>query len=277
MNIQVVEWGWRFVLECFRRFQGEGVFYFFFAGALIWLIFTRRKEGWKPAVLGYFACLALTIFNPLVATPVIGALGLDDEYYRLIWLLPFTIMIAWLAVDLIGQCKKWWSRGALTLLLVVALAIPGKSILAKGLTVAENIYKVPDELIEICEILHEDCETEEPKAALDFDLVVLMGQYDPSIQMVLTYSDCSYLESQADTDYNSWFPPYLLSQMHIYQALYREVEVVGQEVNGALKYTETDYVVVKKTFPNLNYLYTQGLYVLDETENYVVLTLIKDD
>lgn len=276
MNIQVSEWGWEFVLECFRRFQGEGVFYLGFIGSLIWLIITGREDRWKRPVMAYFGCLALLIFNPLLVTPVIGALGLDDEYYRLIWLLPFTIFIAWFAVDLIGRCKRWWKRMLLTLFMIIALAIPGKSILARGLSGMENIYKVPDELIVLCDIIHEDSDKEEPKAALDFDLVVLMGQYDPSIRMTLTYSDCSYMESQMNSDYNSWFPPNMLSQMHIYQALYQQVEVVGQEVQGALEYTETEYVVVKKSFPNLNYLYTQGLYILDETESYVILKLMKD-
>ena len=165
MNIQVSEWGWKFVLECFQRFQGEGVFFLGFACALIWLIITRGKNEWKRPVLGYFACLVFTVFNPLLVTPIIGALGLDDEYYRLIWLLPFTILIAWMAVDLIGRCKQWWSRSILTIFFVVALALPGKSILAKGLSMAENIYKVPNELIEICEIIHEDSEKEEPKVA----------------------------------------------------------------------------------------------------------------
>ncbi len=276
MNIQVSEWGWKFVLECFRRFQGEGVFFLGFACALIWLIVTASENEWKRSVIGYFGCLVLTVFNPLLVTPIIGALGLDDEYYRLIWLLPFTIFIAWLVVDLIGRCKRWWGRIVLTVFFVIVLTIPGKSILAKGISRPENIYKVPNELIALCEVIHEDSKKEEPKAALDFDLVVLMGQYDPSIHMTLTYSDCSYMESQVDSNYNDWFPPNMLSQMHIYQALYRQVEVVGQEVQGALEYTDTEYVVVKKSFPNLDYLCTQGLYVLDETENYVVLKLMKD-
>ena len=138
---------------------------------------------------------------------------------------------------------------------------------------AENLYKVPDELIEISELIHEDSEDAEPRAAMDFDLIVLMGQYDPSIQLALAYSDISYMESQADTDYKDRFPPNMLSQMHIYQVLYREKEIEGAEFQGALSYLDTDYVVVKKTYPNMPYLYSQGLTWMAETDTYVILKL----
>lgn len=278
MDIQVSEYGWGFVWECFRRFQGEGVFYLFFLAALLLLFVTARKEkggkSWKKGVLLFFAVLAVTIYNPLLATPVIGRLGLEDEYYRLLWLLPFTVLIAWLAVSVIERGKAWWQRGLLLVCMTVLLAIPGKSILARGLTVAENLYKVPDELIEICDVIHEDSRGEEPRAAMDFDLVVLMGQYDPSIKLTLSYSDVSYMESQADMDdYTERFPPGMLSQMHIYKALYRTEEIDGVELRGALSYTETGYVVVKRDFPNMEYLYSQGLVLLTQTDTYVVLKL----
>ena len=81
------------------------------------------------------------------------------------------------------------------------------------------------------------------------------------------------MESQADTDYKDRFPPNMLSQMHIYQVLYREKEIEGAEFQGALSYLDTDYVVVKKTYPNMPYLYSQGLTWMAETDTYVILKL----
>jgi hypothetical protein len=139
--------------------------------------------------------------------------------------------------------------------------------------VAENVYKVPNDLIEICDAIHEDSKGESAMAAMDFELVVLMGQYDPSIQLALSYSEISYMSTLVDTDYNSWFPPNLLSQMHIFRVLYQEEEIEGQEFHGALKYLGADYVVVNKAYPHMEYLYTQGLVFLQETDHYVLLKL----
>ena len=276
MDIHISDYGWGFVCECFRRFQGEGVFFLFFLISLAVLLVSGRKEAvkhsWKKGALFFVAALAITIYNPVLVTPLIGRLGLEDEYYRLLWLLPFTVLMAWLAVTVVEKGKRWWQRGLLLAVTAVLLAIPGKSILARGLSLAENLYKVPDELIEICEMIHADSAEQEPRAAMDFDLVVLMGQYDPSIRLTLSYSDVSYMESQAGTgDYAERFPPNMLSQMHIYQALYREAVLNGMELRGALDYTETGYVVVKRDFSNMEYLYSQELVVLAQTDTYVVL------
>jgi hypothetical protein len=273
MSIQVADYGWKYVLKCFQLLQGEGIFYLFFGAVLVYLFATRRKETWRKWILIYFLGLAITVYNPVFVTPLVDKLHMTDEYYRLIWLLPFTVGIAWLVVTLIQSCSKRWMKAMMLAVSCVLLAFPGKSILARGLTVAENVYKVPNDLIEICDAIHEDSNGESVMAAMDFELVVLMGQYDPSIQLALSYSEVSFMRTYVDIDYKTWFPPNLLSQMHIFRVLYQEEEIEGQEFHGALKYLGADYVVVNKEYPHMEYLYTQGLIFLQETDHYVLLKL----
>ncbi|MCI8566693.1 MAG: hypothetical protein HFI39_10310 [Lachnospiraceae bacterium] len=192
MDISVADWGLGFVLENFRRFQGEGVFFFFFFLAVA-AFALAVKAGWKKDFLKYLLGLCLIVFNPLLVTPVVGKLGMEDEYYRLIWLLPITVCIAWLAAFLVERGKKAWVRALICLACMGCLAFPGKSILAKGLETAENLYKVPNEVVEISEIIHAHSENEQPVVVTEFDLSVLMNQYDPSLRLVLSYGEMNKL------------------------------------------------------------------------------------
>ena len=278
MSIFVDEWGLNFVGECFRRFQGEGIFFYIFAAALVYLLL-REKSEWKKSFFSYIVVLFVTIFNPLLITPFIDKLGLEDEYYRLVWLLPITIFIAWFAVAASEKCKKRWLRFLCYGFFFLLIAFPGKSILASNWGLAENLYKVPDELIEICNVIHQDStDTDEsPKAAMDFDLIVLMGQYDPSIELTLAYSDVSFLASQVDNEnFAEQYPPGMQSQMHIYRVLREGQMIDGMEFAGALAWTDTDYVVVRRDFPLMDYLMTQRCEKMYETETYCILKYVEE-
>lgn len=192
MDISVEEWGLGFVFENFRRFQGEGFFFFWFILALLLLAFTQKIE-WKKDFLKYLLGLCLIVFNPFFVTPLVQRLGMEDEYYRLIWLLPVTVFTAWAAVYMIEKGKKVWTRVFLCLACVFLLAAPGKSVRAKGLQMAENIYKVPNEILEISKIIHENSVQTEPIVVNEFELSVLMNQYDPSLQLVLSYGELNML------------------------------------------------------------------------------------
>ena len=144
MDISVQEWGLSFVLENFKRFQGEGVFLLLWSISLLLFVLCVKK-GWKKGLIFYFIGLFLTVFNPIFATPVVQILGTDDEYYRLIWLLPITIMIAWMVTFITEKGKKTVVWLALCMVCAVAVAIPGKSILAKGLQpAAARLPLLPD-------------------------------------------------------------------------------------------------------------------------------------
>ena len=60
--------------------------------------------------------------------------------------------------------------------------VPG---IAKRLCDGGNIYKVPNELRSVCDVIHQDCDKEQPKVVFDNELNLVAGQYDPSPILVL--------------------------------------------------------------------------------------------
>lgn len=272
MSIQVSDYGFKFVLECFRQFQGQGIFYLLFAAACGYLWLTRKDARWKQWALWYFAALFLTVYNPFLITYAIDRLGLDDEYYRFIWLLPFTPVIAWGAVSLVSRLKKWWARWVLTAILAVLIAIPGKSILAKPLQLAHNAYKVPTDLIQICDWLHEK-EGEHPRVALEFELAVLINQYDPSIIPAMQYSDYSYIEYLLTTGQIVEMPPDAEFASRIYRVMVRNERLEGLTYERGLDSLDILYVVLDKSSSMLDYHMEHGLGIVLETDNYWLLKL----
>ena len=277
MDIHISEWGWGFVGECFRRFQGDGVFFVFFVLSVIAAaIFLKTR--WKKGLFAYLLFLALTAFNPILVIPLVNWLALDDEYYRFIWLLPVTVLIAWLAVYLVERVSKPVLRAVVCVLCIIVLAFPGKSILSRGLESAENLYKIPDEVVEVSQKLHalaEENGDEELRVVSDFDLVVTLNQYDPSIFQIVSYADVNLLSTYDNPEeYENTFPPYLKSQMHIYQTLYNQVEYTWMDLGGSFRETETDFVVMKKSDPMLEYILTQSCNIVDEAGQYVIMEFV---
>ena len=278
MDIHIDEWGWGFVWECFRRFQGEGIFFVFFLLSVIAAAFFLKNQ-WKKGLLAYLLFLALTVFNPILINPVVGLLDLDDEYYRFIWLLPVTILIAWFAVYLVERAPKAALRAVVCALCIIALAFPGKTILARGLEPAENLYKIPDEVIEVCETIHDISGEENLTLYVDFDLAVLINQYDPSYEMALSYSDISIFQSSYDSDkteeYDGVFSPELISKWFLYQIF--ELNNTGAEIAPlarSLDWLGTDYVVLRRDEPMLEYAKEQNCVPVYETETYIIMEFL---
>ena len=274
MDISVEEWGLSFVLENFRRFQGEGIFFFLMAVALVFFALAIKNE-WKKGILIYLLGLLVTVFNPLIATPVVRLLGTEDEYYRLIWLLPVTMLIAWMMTYVIEKGKNVILRAVLIFGCVVLVAIPGKSILAKGLSPAENIYKISDEVIEIVEFMHTESEKEDINVLTEFDLTVVLNQYDPTIHLLIPYADVALLRELDKTDnFGKVLPPSLKSQMELYEILYKFNELTWMDFGLALGYLEADFLVLSKNCPMLDYIATQSCNIINETENYYIYEFV---
>lgn len=276
MDIQVSDYGMGFVLECFRRFQGEGVFFLSFAlAALVFLRVAKKEE--RRSAGSYFLLLAVSVYNPLAITFVIDKLRLADEYYRFLWLLPVTVLAAWLGAWLVRRFSRPFVQAGVCVACMLLLAVPGKSILARGLMRAENLYKIPDEVIEISETLHALSGKEEVTVYVDFDLAVLFNQYDPSCRMVMSYGDVADFRSdtyneEMTSEYDGIFPPEFMARWFLYQIYERGY--MGPEIAPLARsfaWLGTEYVVLNREDPMLGYTLEQNCVPVHETETYVIM------
>lgn len=280
MDITIAQEGWRFVLTCFERYQGEGWFFLWFFVALGYLWWSNRRSGSENNEISqrsmirwsmiYVVILALTVFNVVLMRFVVSKLSMEDEYYRFIWLLPVTVVTGFAAARMVVRSRTWWMRTLLIAGLAVVMLFTGKTILGRGFTFAENLYKVPNEVMEISRIIHEDSEAENPKVIAEFDVVVLLNQYDPSISLEIAYGDVSTLRD-VERAPEAYWDRWLTSRLTVMNVVMdRELSISRWDFMAAMDYTDAHYLVASRD-PDLEAYYAEARCVpLEKTEHYVV-------
>lgn len=269
MNLDLNELGYRFVEACLRNYQGTCMFIGFFIIALLFIFIDGEKQ-WKRFFLPYILILLVTVFNPLLMKTVVSRLKLTNEYYRFFWLLPVVTVLSYVGTKVVMGLRRFWRRAVAALVLVSMLVLTGTTLKSKSFPMATNIYKVPEDLIEICEMIHENNDMwTVPNVAFDFNLNILATQYDPSINAVIPYElMMSTVNTQATENEND--ADWIRMRVRLIEALMldRQIEMYG--FMQALNLTKTQYVVYRQDGPMHDYLSGAGFDYVGETENYVV-------
>ncbi|MBP3700252.1 MAG: hypothetical protein J6I64_00010 [Lachnospiraceae bacterium] len=263
MNINASELGIAFVKECFALFQGSGYFLYLTAICLLYLL-VRKKEPWKSFWGSYGAFLLLVVFNPLIWR-VVDLLALDDEYYRFLWMIPVTPLIAYTATLLIMKAKKNVLRVLALGGAVAVIVLSGQSIFSRSWDTIENIYKIPDEVIEICEIIRADCEKEEPVVASDFDLSVLLNQYAPEMNLILSYRQIAILKEVYSYGEFADIP-----EDRLFHVLIEELPHDEGYLVYALQEGNVDYIVAHRGLKTRDYILESQCSLIAELEQYCI-------
>jgi hypothetical protein len=269
MNLDLNVLGYRFVEACLRNYQGTCMLIGLFIIALLY-VFIDGEKRWKAFFIPYVAILLLTVFNPFIMRPVVAKLKLTNEYYRFFWLLPIVILLSYTATKIVIGLGKLWRRILVASVLVFMMFLTGTTLRSKAYPVISNIYKVPEDLVEICDMIHENNDMwTVPNVAFDFDLNILATQYDPSINAIIPYElMMSTVNSQAteNTDDADW----TRMRVRLIEALMLDRPIEIYSFMEALNITKTQYVVYRQDGPMHSYISGAGFDYVGETENYVV-------
>ena len=185
-GVTIEELGLRFVQICMENYWSGCMLPVFFLAGILWDIFYRRRKE-SRVFLYYLVFLALTVYNPVLVKYVIPKVHFESEYYRFIWILPVIPGAAYYAVRIVEAVRFRWLKAVTALILAAVIVTTGTPVpgIAKDYVMAENIYKVPNELRSVCDVIHQDCDKEQPKVVFDNELNLVARQYDPSLILVL--------------------------------------------------------------------------------------------
>lgn len=168
------------ILQIYHDYIGTGMMGALFVVAVCYLIF-GEKESAKKLVLGALPLSILALFAcPLFAWLVY--LCLDSEiYYRFLWLLPVTIVIAYAGVKLILNMQG--IKRIVTLVAVCGIIIICGDYVYDSpyFSRAENAYHVPDTVKAICDDIQ--VEGREVRAVFPSDMIQYVRQYTPFVCM----------------------------------------------------------------------------------------------
>ena len=147
------------------------------------VVYRKQYHELKNAIIypaiGVIICVATpvlpTILDKLIRNPA--------RYVRIYWLIPIVLILGIAAIFVgelaAGEKQKWGIYGLAGLLLVFA----GNFLLtSENFVKADNIYKIPREAIDICEMLPED--TREIRIAVPPSLSSYIRQYDGNVKML---------------------------------------------------------------------------------------------
>lgn len=271
-NVTVEELGLRFVQVCLKNYWGPCLFLALFAAGLVWTIIAHKKQ--EPRVfLFYTLFLLLTAYNPFVVKYLIPKLKFENEYYRLFWILPVAIGVAYYAVRFIFLSKKMGIRvtaGILAVILLIACGSPLTSVM-QDLKMPQNVYKVPDDLIFACNIIHEDSEEENPRVVFDMNLNTLARQYDASLHLVLNRDAVIYRAGSTVAGTVNEDNKYYKRQKCIMDVTYYAMDDVPLEMfQAALNLTGTEYLVFPLGLPKSEFIQEAGCVPIAENGSYVI-------
>lgn len=156
-----------------------GVYFLMWIVSLLYL-FQHRKEREKM-FLGFAlptVVAMLIVFNPICAIVIDKCL--QASFWRVYWIFNIVIVIACTGTCIVFDLYKRNQRLVAIVSLFIAISALGTNVYqANNFKKAENAYKIPQAVIEVCDILVENEITE--NVAVDNDLAIWVRQYDATL------------------------------------------------------------------------------------------------
>lgn len=260
-----------FFKNVFLNYWGSLSFFSIYIFAIIYIL--KNKKGTKKYVLGYMPIIVfITAFNPFIVSEVVEKLELMDRYYRYNWILPVSLTISIVLVDIIFRSQKVFDKLVIFFLIFLLICSAGVRFEYDHDGGRENIYKINDEVIEVSDIIHNYTDANFVMAYYGYGLAIEMRTYDATI---LTHTSIYQLRMPNDNDmanascpeeYGKSYDAYTVLSTMIFGGVEYNVEVVK---DAFLKYNIECFIRDKDKFSD-EYIKSLGYEKIGETDSYEV-------
>ena len=267
-TLNVFEKGFGYLEACLAYYSDNCAYFMLYLAALVFVALKGTKHE-KQIFLPSAIFLLLTVYNPIAPVILDKIFDVNSEYYRFFWIAPVIVLLPYIAVKLILSCKDKASKAGVALSLVIICFLSGNFLYENGYVPAANAYKMPDEMIQISELIHEDADETYPKAFLEYEYNMQMRQYDP--KMLLTIDREDYLFAVSNPYTEEMLADEEHPQYRLLAALIRHQAVEEEDLLASLDATNTEYVVLSKDNPMVLFLQDAGLETVTHTNDHVIL------
>lgn len=170
-----------------KNFWGTGIIAVFLVIALLWLVVNREKKEKDKFILEYVFLVAIIYVLPVTAWIIMKCISIK-VYWRMFWLIPIPIIIAYAIVQGIDKCKREEIKVTAVVLAAIILAAGGSFLYTEGVfDYNGNVYGVPQFTVEACDAIMKDAEEQEISEyyiAVSEEFAPWVRQYAPSIKML---------------------------------------------------------------------------------------------
>lgn len=167
----------REILTIFQNYTGSGFLTILYILALFYLWVAEKNSAAKAILIYGAGVIQIVFFLPLF---YYGYQLLDEgTYYRVLWLLPMTVTIAYAGVKILSK----YPEGSLVVGILLIVLCGRYVYTNQYITKAENAYHIPQEVIEVCDVIMPAEEEERVKGIFPDDLIHFVRQYSSRIRM----------------------------------------------------------------------------------------------
>lgn len=229
------------IFQTFQMYAGETVYLMLFLCSILYVYFFAGKENRKRILL--LVGLSIFVIYNDISKKLLEAL-VPGTYYRFLWAIPMILVIAYVLVRILETQKK--NNGKIVIFVSVAIMIfYSSNFLETGkLALPENKYGIPNDVIQVCDMIAEDKEVERPVVIFDYELQLSARTYDASFirgisrEAYLKYNDLDGYEESGE----------LQDEMILIQAVNYGVQGEEEMLSQALEARNADYIVTMTSF-----------------------------
>lgn len=274
MWVYVQDYGKMFIWENLRRYLIDSPVLLIMMAVYVALVIGFAVKGTKreraffvwPGVVWL-----LTVFNPLIAIPMINLFHVDERFYRYFWLLPLPFLLGYMLIRAMERCGK---KGKIAIIVaVLALCIVGRQYVRPYLGMTHNIYKVSEDIMEMSEAMQKDSDQKDKVALYDTHFFYEMRTYDASVRPYVGRYEMEDMMASMPTDemINEAVNSRNFHELIKYE-YFGGYELPQELMQEALQTEELDYIILSKdkTAQYQNFL-DYGCEEVDDIEGYWLL------
>lgn len=266
-SINIYEKGISYLSAVMSVYMDSCAYFLIYLAGLIYILIKgdeKEKEIFLPSGVVMF----ITIYNPIVPLLLNNFFDVNSEYYRLFWIAPVIVLCGYIVAKVTGDIKCTHEKITILVLICLIALTAGNFVYANGYNKIDNIYQMPNELIEISELIHADSPAEYPKAFLEYEYNMQMRQYDARMQLAIDRED--YLRAVRES-----FPQDMIEddehpQYRMLAALVRGQYVDPEGFENALEATKTEYIVISKGNDQTELFENIDIKLIGETDNHEI-------
>lgn len=143
--------------EAYDRFVGNGLYIGIFFISILYLISNMKhdnKERKIRATLGIFSIIILILnLTPIWTSFLTNVLNENDTYWRVYWLLPIGISIAFMLTEIVSKSDSKKDKIIISIIIIFIIILSGNYMYnleeTERFSKVENYYKVPNNVLDI--------------------------------------------------------------------------------------------------------------------------------
>ncbi len=239
------------IITIFKDYNGIGYYCILFLAALLFLWFTEKDRYVRYILIYAATAIQILFFVPPFKNLISVVMEEVETYYRILWLLPMTIVIAYSAVKVVGKHTKV-GLAVLTVILILSGQFVYQNI---NISKAENAYHLPQNVIEVCNMIMPEDGKERVRAVFPAEMLHFVRQY--TTEIMIPYGRDMLVPDRTNGD-------------HPLYALMEAPEISAEQLAAMATEYSCNYVVLRNDKPVNGVLTDYGFEKIGEVGVYLV-------